>query len=80
MDAPVVRMVPIDSVRAEFEKAWPISSKPEQAKKDKDTRRATWNRCLKDARERELIASWPVDCTSMVWVVSKAEEMEAGKL
>jgi len=38
MDAPVVRMVPIDSVRAEFEKAWPISSEPEQAKKDKDTR------------------------------------------
>jgi hypothetical protein len=72
-DGPVVRAVDLKLIRTEFYKQYPADG---DVKQKADVRRQAFNRVVKDAQAKTLIATREVDGIQLVWLISKTEEFQ----
>jgi hypothetical protein len=71
-DGPIVRAVDLKLIRAEFYKQYPAEG---DTKQQTNVRRQAFNRAVKDAQAKNLIATREVDGVQLVWLVAKTEEL-----
>jgi hypothetical protein len=72
-DGPVVRAVDLKLIRAEFYKQYPADG---NTKQQTNVRRKAFNRVIKDAQAKLLIATREVSGVQLVWLVAKTEEQK----
>jgi hypothetical protein len=70
-DGPVVRAVDLNLVRAEFCKQYPADG--DTKKQKTNARRQAFNRVVKDAQAKKLIATREVNDVQLVWLAAKTE-------
>ena len=71
---PRVEAVALEGVRAEFYQAHPATG---DAKQQADAKRQAWNRQIKMARERDLVATREVGGAGMIWLATSAPYIDA---
>jgi hypothetical protein len=69
-DGPIVRAVDIETIRAEFYKAYPADG---DAKAKQEVRRKAFGRTVKDAQARGLIGVREIGGTTFVWLATLAQ-------
>jgi hypothetical protein len=75
-DGPVVQVVNIEVVKAEFFKTYPADGDTE--KKRRDAKKKAWNRSIKDAQDFDLVGIREVDGTQYVWLKEPELPLEKG--
>jgi hypothetical protein len=65
-DGPVVRAVNIELVRTEFCRQYPAEGNQKQKA---DARRQAWRRVIKDAKDKQLIATREVGDIQLIWLI-----------